>query len=158
MLVRRVLQVTRAAGLASLFAGCIIFVGPGDDDDVRDLVRARARWNVNGVANYDVTARTLCFCILGGEPVRVSVRNGQVTSAIIIRTQQPVPDQMLSVYRPVERLFDLLEDAMDKDAHQLDVTYDDFYGYPKHFFIDYSENVADEEFGYEITDFDRVSG
>lgn len=145
---------TRLTFTPLLLSACIVFSGPGDQDqDVRDLVAARARWNSNGVSNYVVTARTLCFCVLGGQPVRVSVRNGAVTSVVVIATGQPVDAALTSVYRPIESLFDVLEDAVQRRAHRIEVTYDKQYGYPTRFFIDYLENAADEEFGYEIDTF-----
>jgi hypothetical protein len=134
---------------------CIIFVGPSDnDDELRDLVRARARWNVQGVTDYDVVARALCFCGLGGTDVRVVVRNRQVISATVVATGEVLTGSFATHYRPVEQLFDVIEDAADRDAHRIDATYDQVYGYPTHFFIDYSVNAEDEEFGYEIVHFE----
>ncbi len=133
---------------------CIIFVGPSDnDDELRDLVRARARWNVNGVTDYDVLARAICFCGHGGTDVRVEVRNGHVVSATVVATGQVLTGAEAGPYRTVEQLFDVIENAVDRDAHRIDATYDAQYGYPVHFFIDYSRNAADEEFGYEIVQF-----
>ena len=133
---------------------CIIFVGPTDhDDELRDLVRARARWNVNGVTDYDVIARALCFCAFGGTDVRVIIRNGGVVSATILATGQMMGGAEAVQYRSVEQLFDVIENAIDRDAYRIDATYDLHYGYPSHFFIDYSRNAADEEFGYEIVQF-----
>src|SRR5688572_33168446 len=82
---------------------CIIFVGPSDnDDELRDLVRARARWNVQGVTDYDVVARALCFCGYGGTEVRVVVRNRQVISATVIATGEVLTGSFATHYRPVE--------------------------------------------------------
>lgn len=133
---------------------CIIFVGPSDnDDELRDLVRARARWNVNGVTDYDVIARAHCFCAFGGDDVRVIVRDGGVVSATILATGRMLGGAEAVQYRSVEDLFDVIEHAARHDADRIDVTYDAHYGYPAHFFIDYSRSAADEEFGYEILEF-----
>ena len=150
----------RATGalFAPLFAAaCIIFVGPSDrDDDVRDLVAARARWTANGGGDYDLTARALCFCPYGGQPVRVVVRGGRVVEALVVATGQPVPSSVAPIYRPIDQLFDVIEDAVQRRAHRIEATYDAHYGYPTHFLIDYVENAADEEFGYEIEAFSIV--
>ena len=133
---------------------CIIFVGPSDhDDELRDLARARARWNVNGVTDYDVIARAHCFCAFGGTDVRVIVRDGGVVSATILATGRMLGGTEAVQYRSVEDLFEVIEDAARRDADRIDVTYDAQYGYPANFFIDYSRNAADEEFGYEIVQF-----
>jgi hypothetical protein len=134
--------------------GCVVFLGPSDKDDiVRDLVRARALWNVNGVSDYEVIARTLCFCGYGGERVRVVVRDGNVTSAVVVSTGRVLTVQEAIQYRPIEQLFDVIEAAERADAHSIEARYDPHYGYPTYFFIDYSINAADEEFGYEIVSF-----
>jgi hypothetical protein len=152
---RRTLHRLAPALLTTLaLSACIIFVGPSDrDDEVRSLVAARARWNTNGVADYDLTARALCFCFLGGQSVRVSVRGGRVVEALVVSTGEPVPSHSASTYGTVEHLFDVIEDAVQRKAHSIDATYDAQYGYPKRFVIDYVENAADEEFGYEIDSF-----
>ena len=134
--------------------GCVVFLGPHDTDDVRrDLIRARAQWNVNGVRDYEVIARTLCFCGYGGERARVVVRNGQVTSVVILSTGRLLTATESVQYRPVEDLFDMIEAAERAGAHRIEARYDGHYGYPTVFFIDYNENTADEEFGYEILSF-----
>ncbi|MGQ0766443.1 MAG: DUF6174 domain-containing protein [Gemmatimonadota bacterium] len=135
-------------------SSCIIFVGPGDrDDQLRSLVRARARWNANGSTDYEYVLRQNCYCILGGQPVRVTVRQGQMTQAILISTGQPVPANLRAGFLTVDQLFDLLEDAINQRAHNIRVTYDDDLGFPVDFFIDYSEQIADEERGYVATDY-----
>lgn len=146
----------KAARLGALLAlqGCIVFLGPSDKDDVvRELVRARALWNVNGASDYEVIARTLCFCAYGGERARVVVRGGQVTSVVILSTGRSLSPQEAIQYRPIEELFDMIEAAERAGAYRIDARYDGHYGYPTSFFIDYSANAADEEFGYEILSF-----
>lgn len=145
-------------GLATVASSCIIFVGPGDrDDHLRSLVRARARWNANGAADYEYVLRQNCYCVLGGQPVRVTVRRGQVTQAILLSTGQPVPDDLRAGFPAVDQLFDLLEDAINQRAHNIRVTYDDELGFPADFFIDYSEQIADEERGYVASDYRVLS-
>jgi hypothetical protein len=148
-------RVVRTLVTPFLFGACIVFVGPldRDDGDLRDLVAARARWNANGVTSYVVEARALCFCIQGGERIAVTVKNGVVTSATVIRTGQPVAPNLMSHYRTIEQLFDTIENAIQGDAYRIDATYHPHYGYPSHFFIDYDDATADEEFGYELASF-----
>ncbi len=49
-------------------------------------------------------------------------------------------------------MFDVLEDAIARDAHSISATYDPDTGVPVEFFIDYQENVADEELGMRVTE------
>jgi hypothetical protein len=52
----------------------------------------------------------------------------------------------------VEGLFDILRDAIVRDAHVIEVTYDVETGVPIKFWIDYAENIADEELGFRVTE------
>jgi hypothetical protein len=136
-------------------AGCIASLGPRDaDDDMRDLVEARARWNTLGVTDYDMAVRVLCFCVHGGQQVRISVRSGSITGATHIETGRSVDT---AGFRTVEGLFDTIEDALRRKAVKLEVTYDAQRGYPQLFNIDYSEMIADEEYGHEVVSFQAVT-
>ena len=47
----------------------------------------------------------------------------------------------------------ILDEAIENGAYRIDANFDDYYGYPSDFFIDYERNVADEERGFWIDDF-----
>ncbi len=51
----------------------------------------------------------------------------------------------------VTRLFDLIQDAIDRDAASIIVEYQTSLGYPFDISIDYDAAVADEEVRYETT-------
>jgi Family of unknown function (DUF6174) len=146
----RLSHLLRGIALALPLSACIVFVGPDDPAPVRDLVAARARWNVNGPASYAVVARANCFCILGGQDVRVVVQRGTIVSATVLSTGAAVPSHSIANYRTVEQLFDLIDDAARKKAYLIEASYDARFGHPTRFWIDYSPQMADEEFGYEI--------
>jgi hypothetical protein len=144
-----------AAGL--LLSGCIVFVGPGDHDGhLRDLVSARARWNAQGSSNYEFVVRQLCYCIFGGQSVKVTVRQGAVVSAVKLGDGQALPSEYFDGFATVEQMFDMIDDAISDRAHSIRATYDATFGFPTDFFIDYREQVADEERGFEATDYSEL--
>ena len=53
-------------------------------------------------------------------------------------------------------LFDLLEEAYDRGAVTVNVTFDSEAGYPTELYIDYDQRMADEEIGYTVTDLDAL--
>ena len=138
--------------LAGLAWSCNIVVGP-DGPDGRDLRSAQALWARRGPVDYEYVVRNQCFCGLGGVPVRVAVVNGSVQSATIVATGQPVPSSSLQMYRDIEGLFGVLEDAIERDAVRVDAEYDDTFGFPSLVAIDYRSHIADEEFGWVIDSF-----
>jgi len=53
----------------------------------------------------------------------------------------------------ISDLFDIVQDALDRDVASLIVSYNSALGYPTRIDIDYSEEVMDEEVDYTIEDF-----
>ena len=59
-----------------------------------------------------------------------------------------VPSDRWSSWRPVEGLFDLVQDAIDRNAARLEATFDPATGFPGSFAADYDLAVADEELAF----------
>ena len=115
-----------------------------------DLLRHQGRWERRRVANYVYTGAWNCFCptdyIADAE---VTVRGGvvvRVASADPAVPNIPDPERFVSV----KALFAVLQSALDENAARIDVTYNKESGYPEQFFVDYHENMADEERGFVI--------
>ena len=122
------------------------------DGPREELERARELWEEYEPANYSYAVRRFCFCATEAiGPVRVVVSNGIVVEARYVATTDTVPTSYRSLFPTVAGLFDILEDAYDSDASDVDVTYDTNTGVPTEFFIDYIENAVDDEVGYEVT-------
>ena len=115
-----------------------------------DLLRHQGRWDRSRVANYVYTGAWNCFCPIDyTAAVEVTVHGGavvSVASADPAVLNIPDPERFL----PIKALFILLQTALDEDAARIDVTYNEEFGYPEQFFVDYHENMADEERGFVI--------
>jgi uncharacterized protein DUF6174 len=114
------------------------------------LEDARALWASEGGSTYSFELRPLCFCGFTGN-ARVTVENGVVTSVFDLEEERFLEGQQAQLYVTVEALFDILEDAESRDAFSIEVQYDPAMGFPTDFFIDYSQNTADEELGYQAS-------
>ncbi|MBK8247969.1 MAG: hypothetical protein IPK85_11300 [Gemmatimonadetes bacterium] len=140
------------ASLASFsLLGCLAFVAPDDPGSTRDLVAARARWNLHGATAYTMRGSAQCFCILGGREVEIDVAGGRVTRVRLVDTGADIPSEFVASYRSVEELFDLVDEAIRSGAHRLEVTYDAQRGFPTQLWIDWSDRIADEEYGFRAT-------
>ena len=129
--------------------GCKAVTLPGEDlepvagiesNSPEALAEARGRWADAGLSSYQYQIEYSCFCppeAMG--PFTVTVRDGAVASSVPSSQARPsLPT--------VEDLFAKIAEAYVQEAATVDVTYDPDLGYPLSIFIDYDEQMADEEF------------
>ena len=115
------------------------------------LEENQAQWASLSLTSYEYVLRRGCFCapaFIG--PVRVRVEGGAVSQRTYVDVTEPVLTEPGEVFPSVDGLFDILVDAYERDAHRVDVTYDPESGVPVDVFIDYAENIADEELGFTV--------
>ncbi len=131
-----------------IFENVLLVRDPGSQQ--ADLLRHQGRWERRRVANYVYTGAWNCFCPIDyTADAAVTVRAGAVVSVASADPAVPnIPDPERFV--PVKALFVLLQTAIDENAARIDVTYNEEFGYPEQFFVDYHENIADEERGFVI--------
>ena len=72
---------------------------------------------------------------------------------VVIRPEdgQPVEAPVADAFPPVSGLFAVIDDALLRGAHRVDVEYDHETGTPLRLSIDYDEGLADEELLYWST-------
>ncbi|MBT8488975.1 MAG: hypothetical protein KJO65_09165 [Gemmatimonadetes bacterium] len=146
----------RRMGIAVFALGLqLTLVGCGDwgleTDRLRDIDGNRELWERQGLDTYRYAVERLCFCGLAG-PVRVTVVDGDATERVFVQSGDPVPEDQADWYPTVDELFSILVDAVQRNAHDIEVTYDPDTGVPLDIFIDYEQNVADEELGFRVTE------
>ena len=131
-------------------AGCDIVGLDGAEGTLED---ARERWEANRPASYVYAVARRCFCAATGRgPVRVTVTGQTVVSRVYVDDGSEVPAEAAEWFPTVDGLFDVLDDAHERGAHTIDVTYDEDLGVPVEFWIDYEEFPAAEELGFEVTE------
>jgi hypothetical protein len=139
------------AALLVLAAGCgMPFGGDRLDDARHDLRVARSRWSALGGGSYAFTVQPLCYCVL--RAMRVTVTGGQVASRVFVDNAQTVPADQETRLSTADGMFALIDEAIGRDAASIHARYD-ARGVPVEVGIDYQANVADEEFGWNVTDF-----
>lgn len=134
---------------SSVLAGC----GTSDPEIgiLREIGQNRDRWERQGIQTYRYAVERICFCGLAG-PVRVTVEDGEPTERVFVVSGDPVPEEQGEWYPTVDGLFTILFDAVRRDAFSIEVTYDPETGVPLDIFIDYAQNIADEELGFRVTE------
>jgi hypothetical protein len=147
------LSAIAAISAAPLLSSCVAVFAPDFDDERRDLSHSRRIWQDSRVYDYDYIGWLECYCVNEGVPVRVEVRLGAVVDVTYLSSGRSVPREYWGDYPTVEGFFTILDEAIENGAYRIDANFDDYYGYPSDFFIDYERRVADEERGFWIDDF-----
>ena len=136
---------------ALTLAGCAL-TGPEDlRDEQRELNRSRRQWEAAAIEDYRLVARRLCYCgteVI--EPVVVEVSGGEPVSRTYQATGQPVPEQFEELWPTMDGVFAIVQNAIDREAHRIDVEYDPALGFPTSIAIDYLEHAIDEEMRFDV--------
>ena len=125
----------------------------------KELDKSRKKWASSKIKNYQYTFNWQCFCTPDYvKPVIISVRAGVIDSIKYADSGAALDKADYEKYRTVESLFDMIQEAIDKKAAKIQVTYDTKAGYPMSAFFDYSANIADEERGFAVKKFKVTKG
>jgi hypothetical protein len=82
--------------------------------------------------------------------VRVRVQGSEVVERTYVDTGGAVAPQLEDAFPDVEGLFDVVRSALLAGAFEVRVEYHPELGAPVDLWIDYQENVADEELGIRV--------
>ncbi len=120
-------------------------------DSQESLNTSRALWESKGPKEYKMEFSWQCFCPQDyTDKVIIEIAaDGSIKSVVRQRDGQALPSSDHERYMNVDGLFNLLQEAIDKKAYKIDVGYHPELGYPTHAFIDYANNVIDEERGFD---------
>jgi hypothetical protein len=158
---RMTLTRTRLAPLAVLalvagLSGCTGNDGPSIASDPSVSVTPTAEPTVGTYPaypydDYTFTVSVGCFCPDAGQPIRITVVDGEATAAEWVREkghqEGPVPDYWAKL-----TLATVIEATNDTEAAQVDVKWPSGQDYPDSVWVDRELNMADEEIGYTVTD------
>jgi hypothetical protein len=122
-----------------------------------ELRQNRERWVDHNIANYRYTLQTHCLCPPEyGQLVVIEVRDNRMVSITSALDSSSVDNQGFDHIDTIEKLFNIIQDAIDNDAYNIEVSYDPDFGYPRQVSIDYEEKIADEEMRYEVINFEVI--
>lgn len=116
-----------------------------------ELSGARKRWASHGIEEYEFTFQARCFCRQEFlRPVRFRVGEG---GSVLLTKIDELAREYFEKYNTVEKLFEFVESAIDRNAYELNVTYDAELGYPRSADVDYERMMKDEELRFRVTEF-----
>jgi hypothetical protein len=89
-------------------------------------------WRSYEIHDYSVEQTRSCFCINGGEKIRLTVKSDTISSVIKISDGTALSFPESGYYMSIEQLFDFIKNSKDS----LVIKYNDKYGYPEYLDID----------------------
>ena len=128
---------------ALLLAAC---GGDSTTAPANHLGEQRALWASQGLTDYTFDVVRICYCQFVAD-VRVTVKDGVITGVTELASEVARDPE---TFRTIDGLFDLVQDAYDRDAHEVQVEFDPSRGYPTRIWIDYVLMIADEEMGFTL--------
>ena len=97
-------------------------------------------------------------------PVLIEVANGKPAAIRLAITPTPAPllpppdsrlvAQIVRRYDTIDKVFDIVQAALDQRAQEIRVSYDPTFGYPTQIFVDPMKGRADDEFSLAISRFE----
>jgi len=130
---------------------CVIFWGCKTVEPLDDATTNLNLWNEKKVVNYSFSFKRVCFCPLEYVgPHQVVVQNGKVVS---VNGAPYNAAERYGVIPTIPELLLTIKTHIDKNPVKKTLNFDQKYGYPTSVFFDFSELMADDELGYEVTNF-----
>jgi hypothetical protein len=83
-------------------------------------------------------------------PHQIVVQNGKVVS--VNGTPYNAAERYGTI-PTIPELLQIIKTNVDKNPYQKTLNFNSTYGYPTNVFFDFSQQMADDEIGYEVTNF-----
>lgn len=116
----------------------------------------KKRWTASQTKNYSFVVEKSSFSPYE-EKIQTTVENGTIIETKYIPSNLTINDS--SKQKKIDGYFDIIQEALDENGYQIIVQFDKTYGYPKDIYIDYDEQIVDEEVSYTLTHFaPRIDG
>ena len=129
-----------------------------ENSSTAQLQRNKQLWAKQNISNYRFTVRQTCFCSMESmQPVTIEVRNGKVTSIVPAIDALSFNREDFTHHASIAKLFDVVEDAIAKEAEDLSVTYHPTLGYPTEIAIDYDAWTVHDELSITVENFQALN-
>jgi hypothetical protein len=126
----------------------VSFCSRSNDKD--ELTVNKSKWDRKNISDYEFTLRINCFCPeerVG--PHLIKVVNDQIVSV----NNLPYDTGKTGELYTIDQLFSIIEKDIERDPYLKTMEYNSTFGYPQSVWFDFDKTMADEEIGYEVTDF-----
>lgn len=110
------------------------------------------QWKKEDIHQYTYTLRVNCYCpvfVVGPHIIKV------VADTIVSVNGSQYQPTASGKIPTLSELFSFIRESDAKKPYQRKVQFNNAYGFPESIYYDFSQQIADEEIGYVITDFTK---
>jgi len=140
-----------------IFLSCLIWLMgcvKSNPDQIQiikgDPASQLALWKKKNISNYEMTIKISCYCLQGRVgPHHIVVENDKIKTV----NNLPYDSTKTGPILTINELFDFIIISLAKNPYQHSLDFNSIFHYPKNIYFDFSQQIADEEVGYEITYF-----
>jgi hypothetical protein len=115
-----------------------------------DFSTNASKWKSMNIVSYEFTLTINCFCPqerVG--PHQIKVVNNEIVSV----NNLPYDPAKTGELYTIDQLFTIVETSIERNPYHKTIEYNSTYGFPASAYFDFNKQMADEEIGYEVTDF-----
>ena len=126
------------------------------ESERNELSKSLKKWNLSKPDNYSYEYQLSCYCSIEFRgSFKITVEKNQIVD---INYVGDYPNEIDSTRIDTNRLyissiFTWIEEAIDEDPDDINVDYDNEFGFPSKFSVDYKKNTSDDEFNVKISNF-----
>jgi len=117
-----------------------------------ELTINEATWKKANIQAYEFTLRVTCFCpaeTVGPHKIRVQA------DTIVSVNGLPYLRGVSRKLPTLSELFSFIRESDARKPYKKTITYHPTFGFPEYLFYDFSEQIADEEIAYTVTEFKK---
>ena len=117
-----------------------------------ELTINEAAWKKANIQAYEFTLRVACFCpaeTVGPHKIRVQA------DTIVSVNGLPYLRGVSRKLPTLSELFSFIRESDARKPYKKTITYHPTFGFPEYLFYDFSEQIADEEIAYTVTEFKK---
>jgi hypothetical protein len=122
------------------------------NDFQAQLDKASELWNGLGMDYYEFIQVRYCFCMNGGVPFAVQVKDDVVVSVVNTSNGEVVPENQWSMFLTIDGLFGQVQTAINVKHLIMDLQFDAVYHYPSDVSIDHIRMAVDDEMAWSNYD------
>ena len=120
-----------------------------------ELEKNQSKWQAADISHYRFSLMVGCFCAFSDKmPLSIEVKDGKIISMFYNDgTVISDSDRMnFSQYATIPTLFSFTKDVLKK-ADEVNIQYNEKYGFPSSVQVDYIKNAADDELSLTVMNF-----